>query len=106
MPLMNWTDKLSVGVAALDEDYKKLVGMLNELFDGVQAGRGKDQVGKTLDGLVNYTKVHFAREEKFFATTGYAASSAHKKEHDELTKQVIEVQQKYQGGATTTLSWG
>jgi hemerythrin len=104
MPLMKWTDKLSVGVAALDEDHKKLVGMLNELFDGMQAGRGKEQVGKTLDGLVSYTKVHFAREEKFFAQTGYAASVEHKKEHDDLTKQVIDVQQKYKAGATTTLS--
>jgi hemerythrin len=38
MPLMTWTPKLSVGVAVLDEDHKKLVGMVNELYDAMQAG--------------------------------------------------------------------
>ena len=55
MPLMNWTDKLSVGVAVIDDDHKKLVGMVNELYDAMQSGRGKDSLGRILDGLVQYT---------------------------------------------------
>jgi len=77
MPLMTWTEKLSVGVGVLDEDHRK---------------------------LVQYTKFHFAREEKFFAETGYAAAGPHKQEHDALTRQVMEVQQKYAAGASATLS--
>ena len=57
MPLMNWTEKLSVGVAVIDDDHKKLVAMVNELYDAMQAGRGKDTLGRILDGLVQYTKV-------------------------------------------------
>jgi hemerythrin len=53
---------------------------------------------------VQYTKVHFAREEKFFAQTGYAGSAAHKQEHDTLTQQVLDVQQKYMSGASAALS--
>ncbi len=104
MPLMTWTEKLSVGVGVLDEDHKKLVGMLNELYDAMQAGQGRDLLGRILNGLVQYTKFHFAREEKFFAQTGYAAAGPHKQEHDALTRQVLDVQQKYAAGATTTLS--
>ena len=104
MPLMTWTDKLSVGVGVIDEDHKKLVGMLNELYDAMQAGQGKDSLGRILNGLVQYTKFHFAREEKFFAQTGYPAAVPHKQEHDALTRQVIDVQQKYAAGATATLS--
>ena len=104
MPLMTWTEKMSVGVKVLDDDHKKLVSMLNELHDGLQAGHGKEALGKILDGLINYTKIHFGREEQFFAKTAYADSAAHKKEHDELTRQVIDVQQKYKSGAVSTLS--
>lgn len=104
MALMNWTDKLSVGVAVIDADHKKLVGMVNELYDAMQAGRGRDSLGHILDGLVQYTRFHFAREEKFFAQTGYPDAIAHKQEHDDLTRQVLSVQQKYLSGATTTLS--
>ena len=68
--------------------------MVNELYDAMQAGHGKDSLGRILDGLVQYTKFHFAREEKFFAQTAYPAAVPHKQEHDALTRQVLDVQQK------------
>ena len=104
MPLMNWSDKLSVGIAAIDDEHKKLVAMLNELFDGIQAGRAGDSLGKVLDGLIAYTAAHFKHEEDLFAKTGYPDAAAHKKEHDDLTKQVLDVQAKYKAGVTGTLS--
>jgi hemerythrin len=104
MALMMWTEKLSVGVGALDDDHKRLISMLNELYDAMQAGHGKDSLGRILNELVRYTKVHFAREEEFFAKTGYPASAAHKGEHDALTSQVLDVQRQYEGGAAATLS--
>jgi len=104
MPLMTWNDKMSVGVALLDNDHKKLVGMLNQLFDAINSGQGKESLGHILDGLVDYTKIHFANEEKLFAQTGYPEAVAHKKEHDTLTQQVLDVQKKYKAGATGTLS--
>jgi len=104
MPLMNWSDKMSVGVAVFDEEHKKLVGMLNELYDGVQAGKGTVVLGKVLDGLISYTAGHFKREEQAFAQTGYPNAVAHKKEHDDLTAQVLDVQKKFKSGAAGTLS--
>ena len=104
MPLMSWNEKMAVGVRLLDTDHQKLVGLLNELYDAVMKGQGKETLGKVLDGLVDYTKIHFAHEEKFFAQTNYPAAAAHKKEHDALTRQVLEVQKKYQSGRTVALS--
>ena len=104
MPLMTWTEKLSVGVGVLDEDHKRLVAMVNELYDSMQAGHGKETLGRILHDLVEYTTVHFAREEKFFAQTGYSAAAAHKQEHDTLTQQVLDVQHKYMAGASAALS--
>jgi hemerythrin len=101
---MTWNDKLSVGVNVIDDDHKKLVGMVNELYDAITAGKGKEALAKILDGLVNYTKVHFDREEQFFAKTAYPAAAARKKEHDDLTKQVLEVQAKYKAGTVACLS--
>lgn len=104
MPLMTWTDKMSVGVEVLDNDHKKLVALVNQLFDGIQAGHGKDAVGQVLDGLISYTVEHFKREEEFFAKTGYPETAEHKKLHEDLTRQVLDVQQKYKSGAGATLS--
>jgi len=104
MPLMNWTDKLSVGIASIDEQHKKLVNLLNELYEGILAGHAKDVLDHVLDELLKYTKGHFSYEETLFAKTGYADSAAHKKEHDNLIKQVLEAQTKYKAGVTATHS--
>jgi hemerythrin len=79
--------------------------MINELHEGLKAGHGKEALGHVLDELVAYTKMHFAREEQYFAKTGYPGAAAHKKEHDELTRQVLEVQAKFKKGAVTSLSF-
>jgi hemerythrin len=104
MALIQWTEKLSVGVKQFDDEHKKLVGMLNELFDGMMAGKGKDVLGKVLDGLIDYTKSHFANEERLMVTYGYPELATHKFEHDSLAKQVLEVQRKYKEGGSAVLS--
>ena len=104
MPLMEWDKKMSVGVDLLDNDHQKLVKMLNDLYAAMMEGHGKESLGKILDELTAYTKIHFAHEENFFAQTNYPDAASHKKEHDELTRQVVEVQKKYKAGATGTLS--
>ena len=104
MPLITWTEKLSVGVKILDDDHKKLVAMINSLFDGISSGTGKEVLGPTLDELVSYTKTHFVHEEDFFAKSHYPAAAEHKKEHDDLTKQVLKVQEKFKAGAATILT--
>ncbi len=104
MTYMEWSDKLSVGVASIDVQHKKLVAMVNELFDAMKAGHGKDLLGKTLDGLVSYTVTHFNYEEQLFAKTSYPAAAAHKQEHEDLKKQVLAIQEKMKQGVSFSQS--
>ena len=104
MPLMEWSEKLSVGIAQFDGEHKKLVGMVNNLFDAVQAGRGKDVLGPILDGLITYTKTHFANEERYMSQHAFPELAAHKNEHEALTRQVMDVEKKFKAGATAVLS--
>jgi hemerythrin len=104
MPLLDWNDRMSVGVSVIDAEHKTLVTMLNALHDGMQAGKAKETLGKVLDELIAYTASHFAHEERLFAQTGYPAADAHAAEHKALTKQALDVQAKYKAGATTVLS--
>jgi hemerythrin len=104
MPLVKWNEKLSVGVSIIDDEHKKLVEMLNELYDAMLSKKSEEALGKLLDGLVAYTAYHFEHEEALFAETGYAAAAEHKKEHDDLAKKALDVHKKYQEGTTATLS--
>lgn len=104
MAFMDWNENLSVGVGSIDEQHKKLVGMVNDLHTAVEKGQGAAVLGKTLDGLIDYTKTHFGYEEELFAKTGYPETPAHKAEHEKLVATVLDVQAKYKAGAGDTLS--
>lgn len=101
MSLIEWKADFSVGVAEFDNQHKKLIDLINKLHDAMRAGEGKKQLSGILEELVNYTKVHFANEEKYFGQYGYPDNSLHKLEHDKLTRQVIEFQRDYNDGKTT-----
>lgn len=98
MPLMEWTEEMSVKVKVLDDDHKALISMLNDLNDGIEANRARATLETVVGKLSNYTKVHFAREERLFAQTGYAEGAAHKAEHALLARRVMNLQARFESG--------
>lgn len=98
MPLITWTEAMSVGVARFDKEHQKLIELINLLHSEMLAGKSNQVMGKILDELVAYTKGHFAGEETLFRTTGYPQAAAHKQEHDALTKKVLDLQGELKAG--------
>jgi hemerythrin len=88
MALINWDDSLSVNVAEIDQQHKRLIGMINELNDAMRMGKGKDVLGKIINSLFTYTATHFKTEEKYFAQFGYPDTENHKKEHTAFVQKV------------------
>lgn len=64
MALMSWSDNLSVNIKEIDEQHKKLVGMVNDLHDAMKMGKGNDVTGKILTGLIQYVGTHFACQSR------------------------------------------
>lgn len=104
MPLMTWTEEMSVGVQSLDNDHKRLIELLNELHEGIESGQTNQALESVIDGLVRYTRFHFAREEKFFADAGFPDSAAHKAEHDMLSRRALNLQARFENGQSQELS--
>jgi len=98
MALMSWSDNLSVNIKEIDEQHKKLVGMVNDLHDAMKMGKGNDVTGKILTGLIQYVGTHFATEERLMKTHNYPDFVKHKAEHNNLTKKAIELQKQHQEG--------
>ncbi|MCI5157646.1 MAG: bacteriohemerythrin [Candidatus Electrothrix sp. AUS1_2] len=101
MSLIKWNDSFSVNVVKIDQEHKKLVGMVNELTDAMKAGQGKDVLGKILDGLISYTASHFQLEEKYFQQIKYPDAAAHKKEHAAFVQKVTEFKKEFDAGRVT-----
>lgn len=104
MPLMEWEDRMSVGVREIDAEHRHLVDMLNELFYAMKQGAGQAKLGEILNGLIAYTDAHFRHEEFLFEKTGYPDMEMHIKEHNNLRKQVMEIQNRYTSGEQETLT--
>jgi len=102
--LLEWNDKMLLGIPSIDEQHKQLVDMLNELYAGFKAGTAKNVIGPVLDRLIKYTATHFKHEEEIFDETGYPESKHHKMEHENLVKRVLEVQAKFNANHESILS--
>jgi hemerythrin len=104
MPLIEWTAKLSVGIDSIDEQHKKLVNMINALNDAMLTNSSNELLGKIFTGLAAYTQKHFTYEENMFAEYGYTDSKEHKRQHNELIAQVVELKQKFIENPQGTMS--
>ena len=95
MPLIEWTDNLSVGIDSIDEQHKKLVNIINALNDAILSGESNNLLIQIFNNLATYTNVHFTYEENMFAEFGYPDSVEHKKQHEALIAQLIELKQEF-----------
>jgi len=98
---MNWSDKYSVGVRALDEQHTGLFQTLNDLHAAMLKGQAQSLTGPLLRKLVEYTRRHFAAEESMLVSTRYPELAAHREKHRELTKQVEEYVSRFEKGEIT-----
>ncbi len=98
MALIEWSDKFSINILEVDNQHKKLVSMVNELYDAMKTGKGKDIMGNILSGLIQYVGTHFATEERFMSKYNYPGYLAHKAEHVKLSQKAVEIQKEFEKG--------
>lgn len=98
MSLFAWNAKYSVNIKEIDDQHKKLIGMVGQLNDAMRQGKGKEILDRLLQDLVQYTRTHFAAEERVMKAHGYPEFEDHKAKHDKMTQKVLEVQRGYREG--------
>ncbi|MCE1255553.1 MAG: bacteriohemerythrin [Anaerolineae bacterium] len=101
MAYIDWSDKLSVKISVIDEQHKKLIEIINDLYDAMQKGKGKDVLEDVFARLVEYVKTHFKTEEKLMAEYDYPDRKDHETKHNDLTYQVGQLAIKAQTGKIT-----
>lgn len=96
--LLEWSDKLSVGIQEIDEQHKVLVDLLNQLHQAILHHHGAEASGRIMDKLCEYTKIHFTVEESILRILDYPDYAEHKKHHEQLLAQVQELRTKMESG--------
>lgn len=98
MSLIEWNNDLSVGVEKIDSQHKMLIMMINGLNEAMAKGKGRDVLGKIIEGLLSYTQAHFSLEEGFFERTKYPGREPHEQEHENFTRKVSEFRDGFNSG--------
>lgn len=93
-----WDENMSVKIRKFDNQHKKLIGYLNDLFDAMSGGTGKEQIGTTIASLSNYTRTHFSDEENAMSAHGFSGYAKHKKEHDAFVTKLDDFQNRHAKG--------
>lgn len=97
MPFLQWSDEFSVNVREIDEQHKRLVGMINTLHEALVAGRGKEAQGKIITEMVDYAAVHFGTEEKYMRKYNFPGHAGHKAEHDGFVGKAADLKSRVDG---------
>jgi len=92
---MEWEDKYKLDIEIVDQQHENLFLIVNRLHDSVVRGDEQHALGEILDELIEYTVYHFETEEEKFEFYKYPKLEEHKKEHNDLVEQVIDLQMKF-----------
>ena len=94
MSYLQWTENLSVGVQRMDDHHKKLVDLINQVFDAM-SGDATGTVETVLSDLLDYTRYHFGEEEKLLEACGFPDFIEHQAIHRGMVKEVLDMRQRY-----------
>ena len=96
--LINWDQSYSVGIDIIDKQHKKLVDIINVLFNSFSDGKAERIVTDVINKLVEYTEYHFKIEEDLFEEYDYPEKEEHILKHNQFVDQIIEWKNKLSTG--------
>lgn len=96
--MFEWKSDYSLGHGDIDRQHQRLFALASDLHTAMTQGKGKDALSATLARLIDYTKTHFATEERLMQAHHYPEYPHHKAAHDALTARVLEFQKEFEAG--------
>ncbi len=88
MAFAEWETRYETGDAEVDEQHKRLFGLLNDLHEALMAGTANEKMGGTLRSMADYTVEHFRAEEALMVAIAFPGLPEHRRKHEELASQV------------------
>ena len=97
MSQIEWGNDLGLGEREMDVEHELLVGLVRALDSALRSG-SREEAGRVLEQLLDYTRVHFSAEELMMRLHAYPGVQEHELEHSKLLDQLNEVRSAYHGG--------
>ena len=95
-----WNEEMNVGVREMDDEHRALIGLLNQLHEGIVSNADNKALVNIFSRLIQATKVHLAHEERLLAKTNFPDIDDHHREHDALIAKGLMLQARFMSGST------
>jgi len=83
-----WNEKYNTGIKEIDDQHKKLVEILNKLYESFVDRTTNERMNEVIKEMAEYTVYHFGVEEKYFKDFNYAGADEHISEHETFIQKV------------------
>ncbi len=85
-----WNEQYNIGVDIIDKEHRKLFGILNKLFDFRQQDeKSRWSCREAVKFFREHALRHFADEEAYMESNGYAGLEAHKRIHKDFRERTL-----------------
>lgn len=95
--IVAWEDGLATGVAAIDQQHRGLIDMINDLYRRMQEG-DEPIAAETFAALQDYARRHFETEYALMDRHGYPDLNHHEFEHQTFARTVENLRQQMENG--------
>lgn len=96
--LVVWSNDMNLGIDAIDEDHKALMGYVNKLNQSLNLKALDHSQTTILQELTDFAKVHFNREETLMSQHNYPELPMHKKEHARMLHTLLDLKKEFESG--------
>ncbi len=63
--MIKWNKNYSVGISIIDEEHKKLIGILNKIIYAKEHNVNPEELEEVLREMTDYSVTHFTTEEAY-----------------------------------------
>jgi hemerythrin len=98
MPLIIWSNMLSVGVSEIDRQHQVLIELINRVADLSAHTVSEVDQQAVLDAMTDYAQLHFKFEADLMQQIQYAESKSHLYEHEDFVSKVQVMIQSFKNG--------
>ena len=88
---VTWKREYETGIVLVDKQHRNLVDLMNNLFKAHHQKHEKEVLRETILKLIEYTKFHFAFEEKHMAGSAYIKLEEHAAMHKIFVNEMINI---------------
>jgi len=98
---LQWDESLVLGFEEIDNQHKSIFEHFEKLSEVVRQGKSNEVIGELADFLFDYTRMHFATEDRIMVEYGYPKIEVQRQEHGEFSRDSTERKKRIeQDGAT------